>query len=72
MKPILTNAKGVPYAYPDKPPADAAIDDKIEWLRRCHEINNAIANDANQAFADAFVREIRRRLTQNEPPAPNA
>ena len=55
---ILTDGKGVPIPRPEAPNRDAALGEKIKYLRRMHAFQDRVADIANAAFASAFTKAI--------------
>jgi hypothetical protein len=51
---ILTRGDGTPFERPEKPPADATIEDRIAYMRALAAYNDAVAAYANEAFARSF------------------
>jgi len=65
MMTILTDAHGRPFEKP-LPPKDCpyvgpvTIEVKIAYLRAMARYNDAVANCANQAFAEGFAESLKR------------
>ena len=66
-QPILTDGNGRPFEKPLPPADDAPIEEKIAWIRATHDYNDRVTDCANQAFADAFSKAIRKPKREDTP-----
>lgn len=58
---ILTDARGVPFARPEKPAPDAPIDQVVAYLRALATYNDAVSDCGNRSFARAFSAKIVKK-----------
>ncbi len=55
---IFTRNDGTPFERPTPPPKDCSLAESLAYMRAVHAFNDAITDEANKAFAQAFKQEV--------------